>query len=78
MNLLTLPSTDLEIQIHGSERSGRKAKDWQSSFHVVGLYWFSTVWSRFRIRLVHKKDEYAILLFRRSFASLLLLIGAFV
>ena len=30
MNFLTLLSLGLEIQIHGSERRGRKAKDWRS------------------------------------------------
>jgi serine/threonine protein kinase len=30
MNFLTLLSVGLEIQIHGSERRGRRAKDWRS------------------------------------------------
>jgi hypothetical protein len=45
-----------EIQIHGSEQRGRRAKDWQSSSRIVEPYWFWMAWSRSRIRLVHKKD----------------------
>src|SRR5271166_1488538 len=33
-------STGLEIQIHGSERLGRKARDWRSSSRNVERYWF--------------------------------------
>ena len=40
----------------GSERRGRRVKDWPNSWHIVGSYWFWTVWSRSKIRLVHKKD----------------------
>src|SRR6266404_2966829 len=40
MNSLTLLSTGLEIQIHGLERRGRRAKDWRSSSRTVEHYWF--------------------------------------
>ena len=56
MNFLTLLSLGLEIQIHGLERRGRRAKDWRSSSGIVEYYWFWTAWSRSKIRLVHKKD----------------------
>ena len=39
MNFLTLLSLGLEIQIHGSERRGRRAKDWRTdraSSNLVG------------------------------------------
>src|SRR6202022_1208316 len=55
MNFLTRLSLGLVIQIHGSERRGRRAKDWQNSLHIVEPYWFWTAWSRSKIRLVHKK-----------------------
>src|ERR1700758_3809838 len=58
MNFLMRLSTGLEIQIHGSERRGRRAKDWQSSSRTVEPCWFWTAWSRFKIRLVHKKGAY--------------------
>src|SRR5690349_5175614 len=64
-NFLTLLSTGLEIQIHGSERGGRRAKDWRSSSRIVEPCWFWTAWSRSKIRLVHKKDGYVSLRFRR-------------
>jgi hypothetical protein len=55
MNFLTRLSLGLAIQTHGSERHGRRAKDWQSSSGIVEPYLFWTVWSRSKIRLVHKK-----------------------
>src|SRR6202008_832391 len=55
MNFLTRLSLGLEIQIHGSERRGRRAKDWRSSSRIVEPYWFWMAWSRSKIRLVHKK-----------------------
>ena len=58
MNFLMRLSLGLEIQIHGSERRGRRAKDWRSSSRIVEAYWFWTDWSRSKIRLVHKKDGY--------------------
>src|ERR1700736_2530642 len=58
MNSLTPLSLGLEIQIHGSEPRGRRAKDWRSSSHIVERYWFWTVWSLSKIRLVHKRDGY--------------------
>src|SRR6202022_4671291 len=58
MNFLTSLSRGLEIQIHGSEPRGRRAKDWRSSPHIVEPYWFWTAWSRSKIRLVHKRDGY--------------------
>src|SRR5271166_741902 len=69
-NFLTLLSLGLAIQIHGSERHGRRAKGWRSSSHIAERYWFWTVWSPSKIRLVHKKDGYAILPSRRFCASL--------
>src|SRR4029077_4072467 len=71
MNFLTRLSLGLAIQIHGSERRGRRAKDWRSSSRVVEPYWFWMAWSRSKIRLVHKKDEYVSLPSRRFCASLL-------
>src|ERR1700730_16495765 len=58
MNFLMLLSLGLAIQIHGSERRGRRAKDWRSSSRIVEPYWFWMAWSRSKIRLVHKKDAY--------------------
>jgi hypothetical protein len=40
MNSLTRLSPGLEIQIHGSEPLGRKARDWQSSSRIAERYWF--------------------------------------
>ncbi len=70
MNFLTRLSIGLEIQIHGSERRGRRAKDWRSSSRIVGPYWFWTAWSRCKIRLAPKKAGFAILRSRRFCASL--------
>ena len=71
MNFLMRLSLGLEIQIHGSERRGRRAKDWRSSSRIVEPYWFWMAWSRSKIRLVHKKDGYVSLPSRRFCASLL-------
>ena len=71
MNFLTRLSLGLEIQIHGSERHGRRAKDWRSSSRIVEPYWFWMAWSRSKIRLVHKKDGYVSLPSRRFCANLL-------
>jgi len=57
-NFLTRLSLGLEIQIHGSELRGRRAKDWRNSSLIVEPYWFWMAWSRSKIRLVHKKDGY--------------------
>ena len=70
MNFLTPLSLGLEIQIHGSERRGRRAKDWRSSSRIVEPYWFWMAWSRSKIRLVHKKDGYVILPSRRFLREL--------
>jgi hypothetical protein len=40
MNFSMRLSTGLEIQIHGSERVGRRAKDWRNSSRNVERYWF--------------------------------------
>src|SRR6516162_2998413 len=56
MNSLTPLSTGLEIQTRGSERPGRKVKDWRSWSHIVEPCLFWTVWSHYKIRQVHKKD----------------------
>src|ERR1700730_14797147 len=69
MNFLTRLSLGLEIQIHGSELRGRRAKDWQSSSRIVEPYWFWTAWSHYKIRLGHKKDECASLPSRRFCAN---------
>src|ERR1700737_3924578 len=58
MNFLMRLSLGLEIQIHGSERRGRKARDWRSSSRIVEPYWFWMAWSRSKIHLVHKKGAY--------------------
>src|SRR5215468_6623326 len=71
MNSLTLLSLGLEIQIHGSGRRGRRAKDWRSSSRTIGLCWYWTVWNRSKIRLVRKRDDYVILPSKRFCASLL-------
>src|ERR1700730_11185911 len=69
MNFLMRLSLGLEIQIHGSELRGRRAKDWQSSSRIVEPYWFWTAWSHYKIRLGHKKDECASLPSRRFCAN---------
>ena len=74
MNFLMRLSIGLEIQIHGSERRGRRARDSRSSSRIVEPYWFSMAWSRSKIRLVRKKAGFAILRSRRFCASLLPLI----
>jgi hypothetical protein len=68
MNSFTLLSTGLEIQIHGSGRRGRRAKDWRSSSGIVEPYWFWMVWSRSKIRLVHKKGGSVSLPLRKMLA----------
>src|SRR6266481_4104964 len=68
MNSWTLLSLGLEIQIHGSELRGRRAKDWQSSSRIVEPYWFWMDWSRSKIRLVHKKGACGSRPFRRFYA----------
>src|SRR6516165_5816153 len=55
MNFLMRLSLGLEIQTHGSERRGRRARDWLSSSRTVETYWFWMAWSRSKIRLVHRK-----------------------
>src|SRR5271165_3387893 len=69
MNFLTRLSLGLAIQIHGSERRGRRAKGWRSSSRIVEPYWFWMAWSRSKTRLVHKKDAYATPPSRRFCAS---------
>ena len=56
MNFLMRLSTGLEIQIHGSEQHGRKARDWRSSLRIGEPCLFWMAWSRSKIHLVHKKD----------------------
>ena len=70
INFLTRLSVGLGTQIRGSERRGRRAKDWRSSSHIVELYLFWMAWSPSKIRPVHKKDGSAILLCRRLCANL--------
>src|SRR5271165_1118418 len=69
MNFLMRLSTGLEIQIHGSVRRGRRARDSQSSSPIDEPYWFWMDWSRSKIRLVHKKDAYVSLRSRRFCAN---------
>src|SRR5271157_3031253 len=69
MNFLMRLSLGLEIQIHSSERRGRRAKDSRSSSRIVEPYWFWMAWSRSKIRLVHKKDAYVSLPSRRFCAN---------
>src|ERR1700675_987829 len=77
MNFSTLLSTGLEIQTHGSERRGRRAKDWPSSSRIGEPCWFWMAWNRSKIRLVHKKDAYVSLPSRRFCANSLLSIRGF-
>src|ERR1700737_2240081 len=77
MNLLTRLSLGLAIQILGSERRGRRAKDWRSSSRTADRYWFWTAWSRSKIRLVHRKGGSVSLPSRRFCASSLPLIRGF-
>ena len=78
MNFLMRLSTGLEIQTQGSEQRGRKARDWRSSSPIIEPCLFWMAWSRYKIRLVHKKDGYASLASRRFCASLLPSIRGFV
>jgi hypothetical protein len=78
MSFLTLLSLGLAIQIHESERRGKRAKDWRNSPHIVEHYWFWTAWSRSKTRLVHKKDGCVSLPSRRFYASSLPSIQGFV
>src|ERR1700674_4404618 len=78
MSFWTQLSFGLEIQIHGLERRGRRARDWRSSLPIVEPYWFWTVWSRSKIRLVRKRDGYVTLPSKPFYASLRLSIRGFV
>src|ERR1700730_1921838 len=70
MNFLMQLSPGLEIQIHGSERRGRRVKDWRNSLPIGEpcLSWMA--WSRSKIRLGHKKDACVSHPSRRFCASL--------
>ena len=48
-------SLGLEILIRGSERAGRRAKNWRSSSRITEPRLFWTAWSRSRIRLCVRK-----------------------
>jgi hypothetical protein len=76
MNFLMRLSVGLEIQIHGLEQLGKRVKDWRSSLGIGEPCLSWTVWSRSRIRLVHKKGGYGTRPFRRYCESLLLSIWA--
>src|SRR6516164_9795303 len=65
MNLLIQLSAGLVILIRGSERRGRRAKDWRSSSRVAEPYWFWMAWSRCKIRRAPKKDGCVSLPYRR-------------
>src|SRR5271166_6627702 len=69
MNFLMRLSLGLEIQILGLERRGRKARDSRSSSRIVEPYWFWMAWSRSKIRLVHMKDAYVSLPYKRFCAN---------
>jgi serine/threonine protein kinase len=69
MNFLMRLSLGLEIQIHGSERHGRRARNWRSLSRIVEPYWFWMAWSRSKIRLAHKKGAYVSLPSRRFCAN---------
>src|SRR6266446_10848254 len=69
MNFLTRLSLGLEIQIHGSERRGRKARDWLSSSRIGEPCWFWMAWSRSKIRLVHRRGACVSLPSRRFCAN---------
>src|SRR5271165_6661257 len=69
MNFLMPLSLGLATEIRGSERRGRRAKDLPSSSRIAEPYWFWTVWSRSKIRLVHKKDGCVSLRSRRFYAN---------
>src|SRR5262249_29700532 len=69
MNLLTLHSVGLEIQIHGSERRGKRARDLRNSSRIVEPYWFLMAWSRSRTHLARKKAGCVSLPSRRSCAN---------
>ena len=71
MNFLTRLSIGLEIQTHGSERRGRRERDSRNLWCIAEPCWFWMDWSRFKIRLVHKKDGCGSLPSRHSCASLL-------
>src|SRR4029077_2563557 len=69
MNFLMQLLAGLVIPIQGSERRGRRARDSRSSSPIVEPCLFWMVWSRSRIRQVHKKDACASLPSRRSYAN---------
>jgi hypothetical protein len=70
MSFLMPLFTGLATQIHGLEQHGRRAKGWQSSSRIDEPYWFWTVWSRSKTRLVPKKDGCVSLPFRRFYVNL--------
>src|ERR1700693_153200 len=72
MNFWTRPWYGLAMLTRDWVRHGKRAREWRSSFRIVELYWSWTAWNRSKTLQVHKKDEYASLLFRRFCASLLL------
>jgi DNA-directed RNA polymerase specialized sigma24 family protein len=76
-NLLTLLSLGSGIQIHGSERLGRRVSELRNSSLIVEHYYSWMVWSRSKIHLVHRKDGYVSLPFRRFCANSLPLILGF-
>jgi serine/threonine protein kinase len=70
MNFLKPPSPGSAIRTHGSERPGRKVKDWRSLLRIAEPCWFWTAWSHSRTHLVHRKDGSVTLPSRRFYASL--------
>jgi hypothetical protein len=71
MDFLMRLSTGLEIQILGSERRGKRARDSRSASRIVEACWFWMAWNRSKIRLVRKKDACVSLPSGRFCASLL-------
>src|SRR6516164_4182930 len=78
MNSSMLLFVGLVIQIQESELRGRRAKDWPSSSLLVEPCWFWMAWSRSKIPLAHKKDDYVSLPSRPFCVSLRLSIPGFV
>jgi hypothetical protein len=68
-SIVTSLAVGLGIQIHGSERLGRREKDLRNSSPIVEHYWFWMAWSRSKIRLVHKKGGWVSRPFRRFYAN---------
>src|SRR6516162_5335108 len=69
MNFSMPLSLGLATQIRGSEPPGRRERDSRNSSRSAGPYWFWTVWSRSKIRLVHERGGCVSLLSRHFYAN---------